>query len=90
METRPPRRASARADLGELGERVTRVETTAAHVQESLLRIDAHLAKMQSKLDSLAISMAQGVGGLRVGVLLGQVGAAILGFVAARVWPGVK
>ena len=90
METQAPRRASARATLSELSERVTRVETTAAYVQDSLLRIDTNLAKMQAKLDSLALSMAQGVGGLRVGVLLGQAGAAVLGFLAAHLWPGLK
>ncbi len=87
MEPRNPRRTVSRADLGELGERVTRVETTAEHVQESLMRIDASLATMQQKIDSLATAVAQGVGGLRVGVVLSQAGAGVIGFLVARFWP---
>jgi len=90
MEPRSPRRQASRADLGELGERVTRVETTAEHIRESLIRIDASLARMQQKIDGLATSMAQGVGGLRVGVMLGQAAAGVIGFLVARFWPGGK
>ena len=94
-EPRLPRAISARsttsgADLAALAERVTRVETIAEHLQETLSRIDANLDKMQQKIDALGNSMAQGIGGLRVGAVVGQVAAGIVGFLAARFWPGGK
>ena len=86
-----PRRATPLgAGLVALAERVTRVETTMEHLQETLSRIDVNLDKMQQKIDTLATSMAQGVGGLRVGAVVGQVAAGIVGFLAARFWPGGK
>ena len=81
---------SSTAGLAALAERVTRVETTMEHLQETLSRIDANLDKMQQKIDTLANSMALGIGGLRVGAVVGQVAAGIVGFVAARFWPGGK
>ena len=89
-ETRAPRAATSRVELTALAERVTRVETTAEHLQATLARIDANLAKMQQKIDALANSMAQGIGGLRVGAVFGQVAAGIAGFVAAQFWPSAK
>ena len=94
-EPRLPRAISARsttshAELAALAERVTRVETIAEHLQETLSRIDANLDKMQQKIDALGNSMAQGIGGLRVGAVVGQVAAGIVGFLAARFWPGGK
>ena len=86
-EASTARRASQRAGLTELAERVARLETTAEHLQETLARIDAGMGKMQAKLDALAGTMAQGIGGLRVGAAASQVGAAIIGFVAAHLWP---
>jgi uncharacterized coiled-coil protein SlyX len=86
MEPRT-RRAASRAGVAELAERVARLETTVEHLQTTLARIEAGMGKMQVKLDGLAGTMAQGVGGLRVGVVLGQVIAAVAGFVAAHVWP---
>ncbi len=84
------RSTTSRADLAALAERVTRVETIAEHLQETLSRIDVNLDKMQQKIDALGNSMAQGIGGLRVGAVVGQVAAGIVGFLAARFWPGGK
>lgn len=84
------RNTTSRADLAALAERVTRVETIAEHLQETLSRIDVNLDKMQQKIDALGNSMAQGIGGLRVGAVVGQVAAGIVGFLAARFWPGGK
>ena len=89
-EGRTVRRATSRAELTELAERVARLETTAEHLQETLARIDAGMAKMQAKMDALAGTMAQGIGGLRVGAVAGQAAAAIIGFVAAHLWPVAK
>ena len=86
MEPRSTRRAGPRSDLGELAERVARLEATAEHLQEMLLRIEAGMSKIQAKMDNLAGTMAQGVGGLRVGMVLGQVAAAVAGFAAAHWW----
>ena len=86
----PPRATPLGAGLVALAERVTRVETTMEHLQETLSRIDANLDKMQQKIDILGNSMAQGIGGLRVGAVVGQVAAGIVGFLAARFWPGGK
>ena len=85
MEPRIPRRA--RPSMGDLAERVTRVETMAEHVQEALGRIDAAIAQMQRKIDSLAGNVAQGMGGLRVGAVVAQLAAGALGFIAAHLWP---
>ena len=63
----PSRATPLGAGLAALAERVTRVETTMEHLQETLSRIDANLDKMQQKIDTLANSMALGIGGLRVG-----------------------
>ncbi len=86
---RPPslRPGTSRAELAALAERVARVEATAEHLKETLLRIDAGLAKVQQKIDTLAGTMAQGIGGLRVGVVVSQVAAAVAGFLAAHFWP---
>ena len=84
------RATPSRAGMAALAERLARVETTAEHLQETLARIDANLAKMQQKIDALANSMAQGIGGLRVGVVISQVAAGIAGFVAANFWPSGK
>ncbi len=81
------RRAASRAGMTELAERVARLETTTEHLHETLTRIDAGMAKMQAKLDGMAGTMAQGIGGLRVGLVLSQAGAGILGFVVAHFWP---
>ncbi len=81
------RRAESRASLIELAERVARLETTVEHLQETLTRIDAGLSKLQLKLDGLAGTMAQGMGGLRVGVVMGQMAAGLAGFLAAHFWP---
>ncbi len=89
-EGRTPRRATSRAELTELSERVARLETTAEHLQETLARVDAGMAKMQAKMDALAGTMAQGIGGLRVGAVAGQAASAVIGFVAAHLWPVVK
>jgi hypothetical protein len=89
-EGRTGRRATSRAELTELAERVARLETTAEHLQETLGRIDTGMAKMQAKMDALAGTMAQGIGGLRVGAVAGQAASAIIGFVAAHLWPVVK
>ena len=89
-EARSARRGSSRAELTELAQRVARLETTAEHLQETLARIDAGMAKMQAKLDSLAGTVSQGIGGLRVGAIAGQAAAAVIGFVAAHVWPVAK
>jgi uncharacterized coiled-coil protein SlyX len=89
-EARSARRGSSRAELTELAQRVARLETTAEHLQETLARIDAGMGKMQAKLDSLAGTVSQGIGGLRVGAIAGQAAAAVIGFVAAHVWPVAK
>ena len=86
MEPRGPRRVTHRAELGELAERVARLETTVEHLHEMLMRIDLGLSKLQQKIDAVASTMAQGVGGLRVGMVLGQVAAAVAGFAAAHWW----
>lgn len=86
----PSRASSSRADLAALAERVTRVETIAEHLQETLSRIDANLAKMQQKIDALGNSMALGIGGLRVAAMVGSVATGIVGFVAAHFWPSAK
>ena len=86
-EARSARRGSSRAELTELAQRVARLETTAEHLQETLARIDAGMGKMQAKLDSLAGTVAQGIGGLRVGAIAGQAAAGVVGFVAAHLWP---
>jgi predicted RNase H-like nuclease (RuvC/YqgF family) len=86
-EARSARRGSSRAELTELAQRVARLETTAEHLQETLGRIDAGMATMQAKLDSLAGTVAQGIGGLRVGAIAGQAAAGVVGFVAAHLWP---
>jgi len=86
MEPRT-RRAASRAGLTELAERVARLETTVEHLQATLTRIEAGMSKMQVKLDGLAGAMAQGIGGLRVGAVMGQAAAAVVGFVAAHLWP---
>ena len=90
MEPRALRRSLPRAELGELAERVARLETTVQHLQETLTRIEFSMSKLQQKIDTVASTMAQGVGGLRVGIVLGQVAAAVAGFVAAHWWPGAK
>lgn len=82
------RRAASRAGLTELAERVARLETTVEHLQITLTRIDTGLSKLQVKLDSMAGTMAQGIGGLRVGAMVGQAIAALAGFLAAHFWPG--
>ena len=89
-EPRPARSSVSRAGLVVLAERVTRVETTAEHMQETLARIDSNLSKMQHKIDGLANSMAQGVGGLRVAAVVGSLAAGIIGFLAAHFWPSGK
>lgn len=89
-EPHPARPATSRAGLVALAERVTRVETTAEHLQDTLARIDTNLSKMQQKIDALANSMALGIGGLRVAAMVGSVVAGIVGFVAAHLWPGGK
>jgi hypothetical protein len=87
LEPRVRRHAAPRPELVELAERVARLETTAGHLQETLTRIDVTLSKMQQKIDTLAAGMAQGIGGLRVGAVLGQAAAGVVGFVAAHLWP---
>jgi hypothetical protein len=87
MDPRPPRRAVWRDELGELAERITRVETTVGHLQETLTRIDGGMGSMQLKLDALAGTIAEGRGGLRVGAVVWKALAAAGGFVAAHVWP---
>ena len=89
-DARGTRRATSRAELTELAERVARLETTAEHLQETLARIDAGMAKMQAKMDSFSGTLAQGIGGLRVGAAAGQVAAAVIGFAAAHLWPLAK
>ena len=84
------RRATSRIGLTELAERVARLETTVEHLQVTLTRIDAGMSKMQAKLDGMAGTMAQGIGGLRVGLVLSQAGAGILGFVIAHFWSAGK
>jgi len=90
MEPRVQRRNAHRAELGELAERVARLETTVEHLQETLTRIDLGLAKLQQKIDAVATTMAQGVGGLRVAMVLGQVAAGVAGFAVAHLWPVAK
>jgi tetrahydromethanopterin S-methyltransferase subunit B len=89
-EARATRRATHRAELTELAERVARLETTAEHLQVTLSRIDTGLAKMEHKMDVLSGQVAQGLGGLRIGAVVGQAAAAIVGFVAAHLWPAGK
>ncbi len=89
-EPRPARPPTSRGGLVALAERVTRVETTAEHMKETLARIDSNLSKMQHKIDGLANSMAQGVGGLRVAAMVGSLAAGIIGFLAAHFWPSGK
>ena len=86
-EPRVRRQAVPRPELVELAERVARLEATGEHLQETLNRIDVTLSKMQQKIETLAAGMAQGIGGLRVGAVLGQVVAGVVGFVAAHLWP---
>ncbi len=87
MEPRVQRRTTHRAELGELAERVARLETTVEHLQVTLTRIDLGMSKLQQKIDAVASTMAQGVGGLRVGLLLSQAVAGVAGFAAAHLWP---
>lgn len=89
-EARATRRTSQRAELTELAERVARLETTAEHLQVTLTRIDTSLAKMDQKMETLSGHVAQGLGGLRVGAMVGQAAAAIVGFAAAHFWPTGK
>ena len=81
------RRVASRVGLTELAERVARLETTGEHLQVTLARIDTGMSKLQAKIDGMAGTMAQGIGGLRVGLVLSQAGAGILGFVIAHFWP---
>jgi len=41
-------------------------------------------------MDSFSGTLAQGIGGLRVGAAAGQVAAAVIGFAAAHLWPLAK
>ncbi len=90
MEQRPPRRALWRDELGGLGERIARLETTATHLQETLMRIDGNVAALQQKLEALTRTIAEGTGGLRAGGILAKAAAALAGFAAAHFWPGGK
>ena len=94
MEMRTPRRAPRgaqwRDEIGGLAERIARLETTAEHLQETLMRIDGNVASLQQKLEALTRTIAEGTGGLRVGGLLAQAAAAVAGFAAAHLWPGGK
>jgi hypothetical protein len=90
MEQQTPRRPVWRAEIGGLAERLARLETTVEHLQETLGRVDRGLGTMQGKIDDLSTTLAQGTGGLRMGMVLGKVAAAVAGFAAAHLWPGGK
>jgi hypothetical protein len=81
-----PSRSSVRGEIVDLRDRVTRMEMKTAHIEAALHRVERQLTDVDGKLDSLASSVAQGVGGLRVVVVFGQIVAAMVGYILAQLW----
>lgn len=79
--------SALRADLVEFRDRVIRVEVRTEHLNAMLKRIEDHTASMDQKLDTTNTTIAQGIGGMRVGFWIGHALAAAGGFVAAHFWP---